>query len=89
MQVTDDRDPSELFDLLNIVGQGSYGTVWKALSRIDASVVAVKIMSCEADTTELEKEIDLLRKCDSQQIVKYVGAWRKDDDLWVSVIFYS
>ena len=41
------EDPEETFQKLEILGQGSFGTVYKCLHRDSGNIVAAKIMSVE------------------------------------------
>ena len=40
-----DGDPSLRFTLLEVLGQGSYGSVHKALDHTDGQMVAVKVIA--------------------------------------------
>ena len=44
------------FQLLNIIGKGTYGDVWKAYDKKVGSLVAVKVLKDEShkDTTDIE-----------------------------------
>lgn len=37
-----DVNPEEVFDILQQIGEGSYGTVYKALDKRNSTIVAVK-----------------------------------------------
>jgi hypothetical protein len=53
-------------------------------ARIETSeLVAIKIIPVEADYSEVQHEIDILRQCDSDDIVKYLGSYFNDGDLWI------
>lgn len=72
-------DPSERFEILTKLGEGSYGSVYKALDRTDSKLVAIKVLEVEnEDTAELMKEINILRECSSPHIVQYKGSYSKD-----------
>lgn len=79
------QDPDEIFDRLEVLGEGSYGTVWKALNRTNGQLYAVKIVPVENDISEVEKEINILRQCDSPFIVNYHGSYKKGDNLWIVI----
>jgi hypothetical protein len=77
-------DPSELFEVLAKLGEGSYGSVYKALDKRDGKLVAIKVLEVEnEDTIELQKEINILRECDCEWIVRYKGSYRKDGNIWI------
>jgi serine/threonine protein kinase len=79
------QDPEEIFDRLEVLGEGSYGTVWKALNRTNGQLYAVKIVPVENDISEVEKEINILRQCESPFIVNYHGSYKKGDNLWIVI----
>jgi len=78
-----DKNPDGLFEILTQLGEGSYGSVWKAMDKRDRSIVAIKIITVENETASLRKEVDILRKCNSPYIVNYFGAYRKDNEVWI------
>jgi len=83
MSYISDKNPDDLFEILTQLGEGSYGSVWKAMDKRDRSIVAIKIITVENETSSLRKEVDILRKCNSSYIVKYYGAYRKDNEVWI------
>lgn len=46
---------------------------------------AVKIVPVENDISEVEKEINILKQCESQFIVNYHGAYKKGENLWIVI----
>jgi hypothetical protein len=68
----------------------SYGSVYKALDKRDGKLVAIKVLEVEnEDTLELQKEINILRECDCEWIVRYKGSYRKDGNIWIVMEFWS
>jgi serine/threonine protein kinase len=62
----------------------SYGAVYKALDKRDGQIVAIKILEIDAeDTANLQREIHILRECDCDYIVRYKGAFRKENHIWI------
>lgn len=47
--ITTKDDPEELFQLLEKLGQGTYGSVYKALHKDSGKIVAAKIISIDGD----------------------------------------
>eukprot|EP00455_Lapot_gusevi_P053003 TRINITY_DN817_c0_g1_i1.p1 TRINITY_DN817_c0_g1~~TRINITY_DN817_c0_g1_i1.p1 ORF type:complete len:435 (+),score=111.00 TRINITY_DN817_c0_g1_i1:132-1436(+) len=80
-------DPAQRFELLELLGAGSYGTVQKALDKQDQSQVAIKIIPVENDVAELMREIDILQECRCDEIVSYKGSYEKDGQLWIVMEF--
>lgn len=69
-EMVSEQDPEQLFELLDLLGEGSYGSVYKAVDRKTSELYAIKIvnLTCEADS--LKREISILKDCDSPFIVK-------------------
>lgn len=66
------------------VSVSSYGSVYKALDKRDGKLVAIKVLEVEnEDTVELQKEINILKECDCEWIVRYKGSYRKDGNIWI------
>jgi len=78
-------DPEVIFDILVPVGEGAYGSVYKALDKRDGSLVALKIMPLEVESGSLEKEVAIMRKCKSVHIVNFCGSWCKDGNIWLAM----
>jgi serine/threonine protein kinase len=81
------EDPTKKYELLELLGEGSYGTVHKAKCRADGSLVAVKILSMEGaeNEDELRNELAILKKCVHSSVVSYFGSYRKADNLWIAM----
>jgi len=80
----ENEDPTLLFDIVQRIGEGSYGAVYKALDKRDGSMVAVKALAIDtADANTLQKEIHILQSCSSSFVVRYRGSYVKDNDLWI------
>lgn len=79
------EDPTEIFTVLQKLGEGSYGSVFKALDARDNSIVAIKVLEAEGDedTAELQKEIDILKECNSEYVVAYKGTYQEDGNIWI------
>ncbi|XP_018495907.2 serine/threonine-protein kinase 3 [Galendromus occidentalis] len=77
------RQPDEVFDLLCKLGEGSYGSVYKALHKESGQVLAIKQVPVDTDLQEIIKEISIMQQCDSPFVVKYYGSYFKGTDLWI------
>ena len=69
------QDRSSELELDGLLGEGSFGRVFRARHRATGAIVAVKVVpNAEGDEQEADKimsEIDILSKCDSPFIVGY------------------
>ncbi|GAM24627.1 hypothetical protein SAMD00019534_078020 [Acytostelium subglobosum LB1] len=81
------EDPNELFELIEEIAEGSFGTVYKGKHTKNGSIMAVKIIGLDEDETfeDLVIEIDILNRCNHQNIVKYHGSWVKGDELFIAM----
>jgi serine/threonine kinase 3 len=85
-EVASREDPEELFELVDVIGHGAFGTVCSCLNKKTLELVAVKFIPIEnrEDTQKLQKEIDIMRKIPpAPEIVKYHGCYIKDDMLLI------
>uniref|UniRef100_G1R4J9 non-specific serine/threonine protein kinase n=1 Tax=Nomascus leucogenys TaxID=61853 RepID=G1R4J9_NOMLE len=77
------KQPEEVFDVLEKLGEGSYGSVYKAIHKETGQIVAIKQVPVESDLQEIIKEISIMQQCDSPHVVKYYGSYFKNTDLWI------
>lgn len=82
-----DEDPTKKFDLLQELGKGSYGVVYKGVDRETSDIVAVKIIplskSEEESFIQIQREVGALQDCKHPGIVQYLGSYRSKDALWI------
>jgi len=81
------EDPVELFELIEEIAEGSFGTVYKGRHIPTGNIMAVKIIALDEDETfeDLVVEIDILHRCNHNNIVKYYGSWVKGDELFIAM----
>ncbi|XP_001360747.3 serine/threonine-protein kinase hippo [Drosophila persimilis] len=77
------QPPEKVFDIMYKLGEGSYGSVYKALHKESCSIVAIKLVPVESDLHEIIKEISIMQQCDSPYVVRYYGSYFKQYDLWI------
>jgi len=81
------RQPEEVFDILCKLGEGSYGSVFKAIHKESQQILAIKQVPVDTDLQEIIKEISIMQQCDSPYVVKYYGSYFKNTDLWIVMEF--
>eukprot|EP00043_Microstomoeca_roanoka_P017206 m.178854 g.178854 ORF g.178854 m.178854 type:complete len:866 (-) comp16598_c2_seq1:1789-4386(-) len=77
------KEPEDVFDLLDKLGEGSYGAVHKARHKTTGRTLAIKVVAVDTDLQEIIKEISIMQQCDSDHVVKYFGSYFKRSDLWI------
>uniref|UniRef100_A0A8C5E0X2 non-specific serine/threonine protein kinase n=1 Tax=Gouania willdenowi TaxID=441366 RepID=A0A8C5E0X2_GOUWI len=81
------KQPEEVFDVLEKLGEGSYGCVFKAHYKETGEIVAIKQVPVESDLQEIIKEISIMQQCNSPHVVRYYGSYFKNSDLWIVMEF--
>nr|QWX94530.1 TRAF2 and NCk interacting kinase-like protein [Platynereis dumerilii] len=89
------RDPAGIFDLIEVVGNGTYGQVYKGRHTKTGQLAAIKVMNVtEEEEEEIKLEINVLKKFSNHRnIATYYGAFikkgppGKDDQLWLVMEF--
>lgn len=80
-----DVNPNSLYELTALLGEGSYGAVYRARSRIDESdEVAIKIIpDADDDMEALWREIRFLQVLRSPFVVSFIESLLFDNELWL------
>jgi serine/threonine protein kinase len=78
------KDPHDTYELVELLGEGSYGAVYKSINRHDQSETAIKILPAEEDTTKLEIEIQFLIEMSSEYVVSFIEGFNFESEIWVS-----
>ncbi|XP_065804709.1 TRAF2 and NCK interacting kinase b isoform X12 [Labrus bergylta] len=89
------RDPAGIFELVELVGNGTYGQVYKGRHVKTGQLAAIKVMDVTGDEEEeIKAEINMLKKYSHHRnIATYYGAFIKknppgmDDQLWLVMEF--
>lgn len=92
LQSKTNEDRSHELDILNLIGEGSFGAVYKALHKPTVAIVAVKVItnasSSASEEEKIKGEIDILSRCDSPYIVGYYECFirpptSKPGEMWI------
>lgn len=80
-----DEDPEPHFTDLVKIGEGSSGLVYLATQISTGNKVAIKVISnvSQANLSTLENEIAMMSTSQHNNVVGYVGAYMKNNALWV------
>ncbi|XP_078147424.1 TRAF2 and NCK interacting kinase b isoform X8 [Centroberyx gerrardi] len=89
------RDPAGIFELVELVGNGTYGQVYKGRHVKTGQLAAIKVMDVTGEEEEeIKAEINMLKKYSHHRnIATYYGAFIKknppgiDDQLWLVMEF--
>jgi len=77
-------------EILNLIGEGSFGAVYRAIHKSTGADVAVKVIantsSSKSEEEKIKGEIEILNRCDSPYIVGYFECYLKPPtltDMWI------
>ncbi|KAG6854785.1 hypothetical protein C0991_001212 [Blastosporella zonata] len=80
------NNPASQYTLLEKLGTGSFGTVYKAMHNETKQIVAIKQIDLEDsddDISEIQQEIASLAQCDSEYVTRYYGSFVVSYKLWI------
>ena len=75
--------------IIELVGQGNYGRVYKAIHKKTGKIYSAKIAYIEKanEIESFKKEINILSQCNNQYIVHYYGSYIKGHQIWIILEF--
>ncbi|XP_062457030.1 mitogen-activated protein kinase kinase kinase kinase 2-like, partial [Rhea pennata] len=78
-------DPRLRYELLQRVGAGTYGDVYKARDTETGELAAIKIVKLDPgdDAGSVQQEVATLRQCRHPNVVAYLGSYLRNDRLWI------
>lgn len=74
------------YQVLEELGSGSFGVVYKAIERATGEIWAIKLIdleSSEDDIHEIQQEISVLSTCASPYVTQYKGSFLRGHKLWI------
>uniref|UniRef100_A0AAY4BFS7 non-specific serine/threonine protein kinase n=1 Tax=Denticeps clupeoides TaxID=299321 RepID=A0AAY4BFS7_9TELE len=71
--------------LMQRVGTGTYGDVFKGRNIKSAEITAIKIVKLDPgdDITSIQQEITMMKECKHKNIVAYFGSYHRNTKLWI------
>ncbi|KAK3326561.1 kinase-like domain-containing protein [Apodospora peruviana] len=81
-----DEGVASHYQVLEELGRGSFGVVYKAIEKATGETVAIKhidLESSEDDIQEIQQEISVLSTCDSVFVTQYKGSFLRGHKLWI------
>uniref|UniRef100_A0A7E4VGJ3 Mitogen-activated protein kinase kinase kinase kinase n=1 Tax=Panagrellus redivivus TaxID=6233 RepID=A0A7E4VGJ3_PANRE len=84
-------DPTLDYELIQRVGIGSFGEVFKARHLRSDQLAAVKVVKLEQgdNFTVIQQEIHMLRDCVHPNIISYYASYFRRDKLWIVMEYCS
>ncbi|GAM84037.1 hypothetical protein ANO11243_020280 [Dothideomycetidae sp. 11243] len=82
----DEAAMADDYQMLEELGSGSFGVVYKAIERSTNELVAIKHIDLEGnddDIQEIQQEISLLSTCSSDYVTAYKASFVRGTKLWI------
>ncbi|KAJ3119261.1 hypothetical protein HK100_000391 [Physocladia obscura] len=76
----------ELFETLERIGRGSFGSVYRGRRKSNGQIVAIKVLDLDTDDEDIvdvQKEISVLSHIDNEYITRYHGSYLVGTKLWI------
>ena len=81
-------DPSGIYSFKQLLGEGSYGLVYRGDNLKNGKEVAIKVLPCP-DQYDIGMEVEFLRKLECNYIVSFQQAFVYSRELWIVMEFCS
>ncbi|KAL4967222.1 uncharacterized protein BDV14DRAFT_207673 [Aspergillus stella-maris] len=79
-------DMASQYQMMEELGSGSFGTVYKAIDKSTGEIVAIKhidLETSEDDIQEIQQEISVLATCASPYVTQYYASFLRGHKLWI------
>uniref|UniRef100_A0A336MSM1 Mitogen-activated protein kinase kinase kinase kinase n=1 Tax=Culicoides sonorensis TaxID=179676 RepID=A0A336MSM1_CULSO len=79
------RNPQDFYELVQKIGSGTYGDVYKAKKIGTNEFAAIKVIKLEPgdDIQIIQQEILMMKDCRHPNIIMYYGSYLRRDKLWI------
>jgi serine/threonine protein kinase len=69
-------DPHAEFEMLEKIGEGSFGAVWKALHNATGTQLAIKIVCIDENLEELYREVSTMAQLHHPNIIRFYTSYK-------------
>ena len=74
------------YDLIERIGRGSFGEVFRGVDLQTEQTVAIKVIDLEQaedEIDDIQQEIAVMAQCDSKHVTRYFGSYVSGTKLWI------